>query len=380
MHTDPVIHTLAELVRIPSINPAYEGGVSEAGVVAWLGEFCRGRGIETWETEVFPGRPNLIARLPGRDPKRRIILEAHTDTVSVKGMTIPPFDPVIEGNLLYGRGSCDTKAGLAGMMTAIQRVKREGFVPNADVFMAAVVDEEHSCLGIRHLCKTFTCNAAIVAEPTELALVIASKGVLRWRIVARGRAAHSSKTELGINAIHHMARLVVALEEYHRQIEQTVHPLLGRATANVGLISGGVQVNFVPDRCVLEIDRRVLPGESHQEILEGYHLLIRKLEAEIPTASFELEPPNIQEPCLNTDSNHPVVQCAKSVLQQMRMDDSLRGVSYGSDAGRLQEAGIASILFGPGSIDQAHTADEYIEIDQVRTAHEFYYAMIREFQ
>jgi acetylornithine deacetylase/succinyl-diaminopimelate desuccinylase family protein len=375
-----VVELLKSLVSINSVNAFFTGGPGEKQCAQAVAAFWSELRIEHQVDEALPGRPNVLARLPGRHTNRRLLLEAHMDTVSVEGMTIPPFDPEVKQGRMYGRGACDTKAGLAGMMTAIQRVKREGFVPNADVFMAAVVDEEHSCLGIRHLCKTFTCDAAIVAEPTELALVIASKGVLRWRIIARGRAAHSSKTELGINAIHHMARLVVALEEYHRQIEQTVHPLLGRATANVGLISGGVQVNFVPDRCVLEIDRRVLPGESHQEILEGYHLLIRKLEAEIPTASFELEPPNIQEPCLNTDSNHPVVQCAKSVLQQMRMDDSLRGVSYGSDAGRLQEAGIASILFGPGSIDQAHTADEYIEIDQVRTAHEFYYAMIREFQ
>jgi acetylornithine deacetylase len=146
------------------------------------------------------------------------------------------------------------------------------------------------------------------------------------------------------------------------------------------LISGGVQVNFVPDRCVIEIDRRVLPVDSHKEILDGYRRVIAEIEASIPDASFEMEPATTQEPCLDTSSDQPIVQCAASVLRQLGLDDTLRGVAYGSDAGRLQEAGVPSILYGPGSIDQAHTADEYIEIDQVEKAHEFYFAMLREFE
>ena len=375
-----VVELLKNLVSINSVNSFYAGGPGEGACATYVSNFWNGLGIEHRVEDALPGRPNVLARLPGRNSNRRLLLEAHMDTVSVEGMTIPPFAPEIKQGRMYGRGSCDTKAGLAGMMLALERAKREGIVPACDVFMAAVMDEEHSCLGIRHLCKSFTADAAIVAEPTELALVVASKGVLRWRIQTRGRAAHSSKIELGVNAIHHMARLIVALEDHHHTIQQTVHPLLGRATANVGLISGGVQVNFVPDRCVIEIDRRVLPGESHQEIIDQYRRLIAEIEAVVPNASFELGPPTTLEPCLDTASDQPIVQCAASVLRKLGMDDTLRGVAYGSDAGRLQEVGVPSILYGPGSIDQAHTSDEYIEIDQVEKAHEFYYVMLREFE
>lgn len=380
MHTDPVIHTLAELVRIPSINPAYEGGVSEAGVVAWLGEFCRGRGIETWETEVFPGRPNLIARLPGRDPKRRIILEAHTDTVSVKGMTIPPFDPVIEGNLLYGRGSCDTKAGLAAMLHAMASLKDEGFVPPCEVWLAAVVDEEYSYRGVVKLCEGLTAHAAIVAEPTELRLVVASKGVLRWRIRVRGKAAHSSKPHLGVNAINHMARLILALEKDEASLATKVHPLAGAATCNVGVISGGVQVNFVPDECVIEIDRRLLPGERAIDALTNYQSLLDDLARRHPGFIAEMEAPMLTDEGLDTPVDAAPALLGGEILREMGLDGAPAGVPFGSDASKLSRQGVPSLVFGPGSIDRAHGAVEYVEIDEVLKAEAFFREFLRRFE
>lgn len=380
MHTDPVIHTLAELVRIPSINPAYEGGVSEAGVVAWLSEFCRGRGIETWETEVFPGRPNLIARLPGRDPKRRIILEAHTDTVSVKGMTIPPFEPVIDGNLLYGRGSCDTKAGLAAMLHAMVSLKDEGVVPPCEVWLAAVVDEEYSYRGVVKLCEGLTAHAAIVAEPTELRLVVASKGVLRWRIQVRGKAAHSSKPHLGVNAINHMARLILALEEDEASLATTVHPLAGAATCNVGVISGGVQVNFVPDECVIEIDRRLLPGEKAADALTNYQSLLDDLAVRHPGFIAEMEPPMLTDEGLDTPVDAPPALLGGEILREMGLNGDPAGVPFGSDASKLSRQGVPSLVFGPGSIDRAHGAVEYVEIDEVLKAEAFFREFLRRFE
>lgn len=380
MHTDPVIHTLAELVRIPSINPAYEGGVSEAGVVAWLGEFCRGRGIETWETEVFPGRPNLIARLPGRDPKRRIILEAHTDTVSVKGMTILPFDPVIEGNLLYGRGSCDTKAGLAAMLHAMASLKDEGFVPPCEVWLAAVVDEEFSYRGVVKLCEGLTAHAAIVAEPTELRLVVASKGVLRWRIRVRGKAAHSSKPHLGVNAINHMARLILALEKDEASLATKVHPLAGAATCNVGVISGGVQVNFVPDECVIEIDRRLLPGERAIDALTNYQSLLDDLARRHPGFIAEMEAPMLTDEGLDTPVDAAPALLGGEILREMGLDGAPAGVPFGSDASKLSRQGVPSLVFGPGSIDRAHGAVEYVEIDEVLKAEAFFREFLRRFE
>src|SRR5580692_12117841 len=163
-----LIETLTALVHINSVNCSYEGGPGEREIATWIRRFFEQRGIEVWEQEVFPGRPNVIARLPGRDPTRRVILEAHTDTVSVKGMTIPPFEPRVEDGKMYGRGSCDTKAGLAAMMHAVAGLHADGIQPPCEVWLAAVVDEEFSYRGVVKLCEGLGGQAAIVAEPTGL--------------------------------------------------------------------------------------------------------------------------------------------------------------------------------------------------------------------
>lgn len=380
MSTSPIITTLADMVRIKSINPAYEGGVSEAAMAAYVGDFFRQRGMETWEQEVFPGRPNCIAKLPGRDASRRIVLEAHTDTVSVVGMTIPPFEPVISEGKIYGRGACDTKAGLAGMMHAMASLKAEGFVPPCEVWLAAAVDEEYSYRGVVKLCEGLTGHAAIVAEPTEMRLVVASKGVLRWRIKVQGRAAHSSKPHLGVNAITHMARLVLALEDDHQRLAEHRHPLLGPATCNVGVIHGGVQVNFVPDSCAIEIDRRLLPGQKVEAVLAHYQQLLDELAVKHPGFVASMETPMLTDEALDTPLNAPPALLGSEILKELGLNGEPCGVPFGSDASKLSRQGLPSLVFGPGSIDRAHAAVEYVEIDQVLQAFEFYRAFLRRFE
>ncbi len=163
MQTPSVLAILSDLVRINSINTSYEGGPGEAAVAEYVKHFFASRGIETEEQIVFPGRNNVIARLPGRNSDRRLVLEAHMDTVSIKGMTIPPFEPSISDGRMFGRGSCDTKAGLAAMMHALAVVKASGVVPPCEVVLAAVVDEEFSFRGVVKLCEGLTADAAIVA-------------------------------------------------------------------------------------------------------------------------------------------------------------------------------------------------------------------------
>ena len=378
--TSPIIDTLAHLVRIPSVNTAYDATSSEAGMVEYLKRFFETVGIETWEQEVFSGRHNLIARLPGRDSSRRVILEAHTDTVSTAGMSIPPFEPNIRDGCLYGRGACDTKGGLAAMMHAIAALKSEGVTPPCDVWLAAVVDEEFSYRGIVKLCEGLSGHAAIVAEPTELRVVVASKGVLRWGIKVQGRAAHSSKPHLGINAINHMARLVMALEENHQRLSTRPHPLLGPATCNVGVIQGGVQVNFVPDCCRIEIDRRLLPGESVTDVLTHYQGLIDTLAARHPGFVATMEDPMLVDEALHTETDARVVQLASQILGELGLNPDPCGVPFGSDASKLSRQGLPSIVFGPGSIDRAHAAAEFVEIDQVLRAFEFYRTFLCRFE
>ncbi|MCC6589872.1 MAG: M20 family metallopeptidase [Bryobacterales bacterium] len=378
MSTSRVLSVLADLIRIKSINPAYDNGVSEAAMAAYVKKFFEPLGLETWEQEAYPGSPNLIVRLPG-ESRRKVILEAHMDTASINGMTIDPFDPVIKNGLMYGRGSCDTKAGLAGMMVAMAELAEQGIKPPHEVWLCAAADEEYSFRGVLKLCAELKKEAdpavaAIVAEPTELRLVIASKGVLRWKVNTRGRAAHSSKPHLGVNAIENMSRLVLALAEENRKLAEHKHPLLGPGTLNVGVIHGGVQVNFVPDWCTVEIDRRLLPGEDSAAVHEYYGRFFDSL-------GFNAwqEAPMLADEALNTAPGQAMVRCASQVLNGIGLDGEPVGVPYGSDASKLARIGVPSIIYGPGSIDQAHAAVEWVDCRQVEQATDFYRRFLVDF-
>lgn len=375
----PVLQTLAGLVRINSINSSYEGGPGEKDCAAYVRQFFQQRGIEVWEQEVFPGRNNVIARIPGRNPARRLVFEAHMDTVSIKGMTIDPFDPVIRDGRLHGRGSVDDKAGLAAMMHAVADIHASGEPPPCELWLAAVVDEEYSFRGVVKLCEGLKAVAAVVAEPTEFKCVIASKGVLRWRIRTKGKAAHSSKPHLGVNAITAMARVVLALQEDHERLQASAHPLLGPATCNVGVIHGGVQVNFVPDETVIEIDRRLLTGEEVEPVLAQYQLLLDDLMRRHPEVVAEMEKPMLQDWSFQTDENTPLVHLAREVLHGMSRENGVSGVPFGSDASKFSRLGIPTILFGPGSIDQAHAAVEFVQCAEVEAALGFYTQIARRF-
>ena len=375
----PVLQTLADLVRINSVNSSYDDGPGEKEAAAYVRRFFEQRGIEVWEQEVFPGRNNVIARVPGRDSSRRIVFEAHMDTVSIKGMTIEPFDPVIRDGKLHGRGSVDDKAGLAAMMHAVADIHASGEPPPCELWLAAVVDEEFSFRGVVKLCEGLKADAAVVAEPTEFKCVIASKGVLRWRIRTKGKAAHSSKPHLGINAITAMSRIVLALQEDHERMQCAAHPLLGPGTCNVGVIRGGVQVNFVPDEAVIEIDRRLLPGEEVDDVLAHYQSLLDDLAKQHPDVNAEMEKPMLQDWPFQTDDDTPIVHLARGVLREMNRDEAVCGVPFGSDASKFSRMGIPTILFGPGSIDQAHAAVEYVECAELEAALAFYTQIARRF-
>ena len=371
-----MIQTLSELVAINSVNAAYPGGVTEEAVGQYVEEFFARRGIETWRQEVMPGRCNVIARLPGQNSSRRVILEAHMDTVSTSGMTIPPFIPDVRDGRLYGRGSCDTKAGLAAMMHALAYLKEQSITPPCEVWLAAVVDEEFSFRGVAKLCEGLEASAAIVAEPTQLRAVVASKGVLRWKIRTVGKASHSSKPQLGVNAIHDMSRVLMWLEREADLLARRTHPLLGAATLSVGLIRGGEQINFVPDACEISIDRRLLPIEDPQQVWTAYGERL----AMIPDIQAHMDTPMLVDFPLETNAAEGVVRMAQEVLDGLDLNTEITGVPFGSDASKLSRQGIPTIIFGPGSIDRAHTADEYVECSQVLSALSFYVDFLRRFE
>ena len=266
------------------------------------------------------------------------------------------------------------------MMRALASLKEDRITPPCEIWLAAAVDEEHAFRGVAKLCEGLEAAAAVVSEPTDLRAVIASKGVLRWKIHTHGKGAHSSKPHLGVNAINHMARLILALEEDAASLAQKPHPLLGPATCNVGVIHGGVQVNFVPDGCVIEVDRRLLPGETAAGVLEHYGHMLKELMAADPTFRASMDSPMLVDEPLETPPDAAPAQLAAIILGELGLDSKLAGVPFGSDASKFSRRGIPSILIGPGSIDQAHAAVEYVECAQVLRAVDFYRQFMLRFE
>lgn len=376
-----LVQLLAELVSIPSVNPAYDPASSEGQISRYLQDRLREWNIP-YEVQVLEGdRANVLARVEGRNPERALLLEAHLDTASVEGMEIPPFEPEVRDERLYGRGSCDTKAGLAAMLYALKTLGQSGLQPSASVILAGTVDEECSFRGVSQLVASgIRAQGAIVSEPTELEVIVAHKGCLRWRMCTAGRAAHSSRVELGVNAIVSMMKVISAIQEHLvPSYPSRAHPLLGPPTLNIGRIRGGVQINTVPDWCEIEIDRRLLPGEDRSSVWEEFRVLMEKLQAEDPALQVQMMEPMLEDFPLETPEQERVVAVVREACRRVRSRDAVGGVPYGTDASKLSRAGIPSVVLGPGSIEQAHAAVEYVDLQQVVEAAGIYLQVMLEF-
>lgn len=378
---------LQDLIRLPSVNPMGRDLPAEicfeARASDYLVEFFQSLDVSHERIEVAPGRANVIARLDSPGAARTILLDAHQDTVPVDGMTIEPFEPVVRDGRVCGRGACDVKGGMAAMLTAFARLVKERPAGGANVVMSCTCDEEHGQLGVSDLTELWSDgehrsklldtapDVAIVAEPTELHVVVAHRGAARWMIHTTGRACHSSDPSQGENAIYKMARVLSHLEKYAGTLADRVppHPLCGPATLSVGVISGGVSVNTVPDECLIEVDRRCVPGEDGPAAIEDVGRYLREnLDVE-----FEMLPPWCIGLTLSDDENGAI---ADELLEHVAAVAGRRkkiGVPYGTHASRFAAAGVPSVVFGPGSIAQAHTKDEWISIEQLNQAAEVYY-------
>ncbi len=378
---DAVVRLLADLVAIPSVNPMGRPDPAdprqrETRVSAYLEQFCNDRGLPCQRVPIAPGRDNLLIRHESPGARRTILFDAHQDTVPVEGMTIDPFDPVIRDGRMHGRGSCDVKAGLAAMLMAVVRLHDERPAGAAAVVLACTVDEEYTHTGSSHLAvERPAVDLAVVAEPTRLNLVTCHKGAVRWKVVTRGVACHSSTPHLGDNAIYRMARVVSALADHAATLSQRApHPILGPPTLSVGRIDGGQSVNIVPDRCEIEIDRRLLPGENPATTPDTVREALR--EALGSLEGIEFLPPWVNMPALAPEMPEPLLGAlARAVQDVTGRAPEIGGVPFGTDAGPLGQSGLPCVVFGPGDIAQAHTRDEWIELDQVRAAAEIYYQM-----
>lgn len=370
-----LLNLLADLISINSVNPAFGADAPGEGKIGqYVTDFYQKHKIQCERQEVIPGRFNVIGRVPGLDPNRCLIFDAHLDTVSVKGMGIDPFRPEIRDNNMFGRGSCDTKAGMAGMLMALVQVSQTDVPPPTNIWVTTTMDEEHSFQGIRYLANQgIRAEGAVTAEPTQLETIISHKGCVRWKISTQGRSAHSAKPQLGINAISKMARLIEAIEtRIVPRYEKRKHSLLGSPTINVGLIQGGIQVNLVPDSCEIQIDRRTIPGENSVDVLADFEALVHELEREDADFKAVIESPVLEDSYLETSPDERIVKVAETVCQRVCGHSRLGGVPYATNASKLSRVGIPSVVLGPGNIDQAHTAVEFVDIAQVVQAAEIY--------
>jgi acetylornithine deacetylase/succinyl-diaminopimelate desuccinylase-like protein len=365
----------------------------EAPLTDYLERLLHSLGIPAERQPVEPGRENILARVDGHPPLDAggllLLYSVHQDTVPTAGMTIPPWTPSVRQDRLYGRGACDVKGGMAAMLWAIARLHEERPANMPTIVLACTVNEENGFTGSAALARLWWSggspilprqpDAAVIAEPTGLHVVVAHKGVVRWRCHARGRAAHSAKPEAGENAIYRMARAVAAIERYQDEVVGTLgsHPLCGRATLSVGTIAGGVSVNTVPDRCTIEIDRR-LAGREEPEPARRH--LIDYLERQCDAGAWlEHEAPFLCGLPLGDDANGPLAQRLSAATREVAGECRLVGVPYATDAANLAAAGVPAVVFGPGSIEQAHTANEWIDLAQVQQAAEIYYRFAARF-
>jgi acetylornithine deacetylase/succinyl-diaminopimelate desuccinylase family protein len=369
---------LRDLVALPSVNPMRADIpadiVLEHRVTAYLEQFFRSLGVPFERQAVAPQRENIVARLTIPGAKRTLLLEAHQDTVPVDGMIVDPFGARIEGNKLFGRGSCDIKGGMSAMLACFARLVCDKPKGCGNVIMACTVDEENTMLGVRELVKHMTANFALVAEPTNLNIVHAHKGVVRWNLFATGRSCHSSTPEKGINAIYRMGKLLVGIEQYAEHLRSTTHdPLLGAATLSVGRIEGGTSVNTVPDRCRIEIDRRVITGEKPDDAPQQLAAFLQEnVGIDFP---FEMTQPWIREPALSPAGSEEIQRLLGAAIDAERGSHKVHAVPYGTDAATIAWAGIPAVIFGPGDISKAHTIDEWVPLDEVETASNILYRL-----
>jgi acetylornithine deacetylase/succinyl-diaminopimelate desuccinylase-like protein len=371
-----VASLLRDLVARPSINPMGRKlrgpEYLEHQVTAYLEDFFRGLAVRYERQTIAPLRDNIVAFTDFPSPRRTLLLEVHQDTVPVDNMTIDPFAGRIEQGRLSGRGACDVKGGMAAMLAAFARLVRERPARSANVVLACTVDEEHTFLGVQHLANTIRADLGIAAEPTELNIVNAHKGVVRWYLDTFGRSCHSSSPEQGSNAIYAMGKLLVAIEQFAADLRASRRdPVLGPPTLSVGRIEGGSSVNTVPDRCRIEVDRRVIPGENARSAPKELAAYLRKQAG--TEVRFDCSEPWLLAPALSSRGSEELVKQLGGAIDAVRGSHRVMPVPYGTDASTLAGAGIPMVVFGPGDIAQAHTCDEWISLDEVAAASEILY-------
>ncbi len=355
------------LVQIDSRNPdLVPGAPGEAAVARALGDVLRDWGFSVEIVDAAAGRPNVIARI-GEGPGRTLMLNGHLDVVGVEGMMHAPFDAELRDGKIFGRGSADMKGGIAAMCAGAARAAAAGI--GGEIIIAAVCDEEMASQGTRALiARGVRADAAIVTEPTGLTIASAHKGFVWIEVTVRGRAAHGSRYDIGIDAIRAASRIMVALDAYESSVlAGRRHSLLGRASLHASTIEGGSGWSTYPESCLLRVERRTLPGETPATVAREMHDVCAEAFGEHEGAWFQTQLVVAQEPS-DVAADAPVVRALGDAIREGGGEPRITGLSAWTDAALLNAAGIPAICYGPGDISLAHSAEEYVPTREIERA------------
>ena len=360
---DQLVDRLQQLVRTPSENPPGE----EAAAAALASAFCKDLGLEVEEHEAEPGRPSVVARWRGSDGPT-LCYCSHIDVVPAGDPGLwerDPYSGAIEDGRMHGRGSSDAKGPVAAALEAVAILRSAGWEPRGTLELALVADEETMGFkGAGHLVeqKIVTPDVAIVGEPTSLRVVRAQRGASWFRLTTRGVAGHGSAPERGVNAVKHMAEIVLHLED---TLPDVIHPLLGGPTISVGTIRGGEKVNIIPAACVAEVDRRTVPGETRESLLAGVGEAIDRARKRFPDVDAHADIAFFAEPFEVPADAAVVTAAVEAIRSTTGRDVDVIGFRGASDARFLFETGADVIVCGPGDITLAHTARESIDLAEL---------------
>ncbi|MGE5579976.1 MAG: ArgE/DapE family deacylase [Bacillota bacterium] len=361
-----ILQLLSDLIRIDSVNPSLvPGGRGEVEIAHRLGEYMQGIGLEVRYQEFLPGRPNVIGILKGTGGGKSVMLNGHIDTVNTAGMDIDPLYPRFEDGKVYGRGSFDMKGGVAAMVEAVAAIAGSGRRLRGDVIVTGVGDEEYASAGTEAIVREYKADAAINCEPTGLDLVLAHKGFAWMRTTVEGKAAHGSLPWEGVDAITKAARFLVELEKMaSEEFPKRTHPLVGSGSVHASLISGGAELSTYPSKCVVELERRTIPGEDRDTVVREMEALLGRISAADPQFRARNEV-FFYRPSFEVSPKEPIVQALqKACVEVFGQEPAHSGTSPWLDSAILKDAGIPTAVFGPLG-GGAHSAVEWVDFRSV---------------
>jgi acetylornithine deacetylase len=372
--TNRITAWLEAMVRIESINPDLApGGSGEGELASWFGVTLNTLGFDVTFEDAAPGRPNVIARRPGRGEAPPLMFCGHLDTVGVTDYDGNPLEPRITDGRLYGRGSYDMKGGLAAVLGAVAAAASTP----GDIWLGLVIDEEYASIGADALVGSAPPMPTVLVEPSDLRACIAHKGFAWLTVTTEGLAAHGSLTELGIDAIAHMGRLLGELERWPGEVfAAQTDPLVGRASAHASLIDGGQGWSTYPDRCSLKVEHRLLPDQKAEAALALWEDAIARQSAADPRfmARAALD---LYRPGYRIAEDAPVVQALQAAVQTVTgATAAICGIPAWMDSAVLSAAGFPTIIYGPSG-EGAHAAVEYVDLESVFACARVYAAMMQ---